>query len=52
VEYLDSAAINALYARSDHIRLIAHPTLMSVLRISGLAELVTIEEPPNHFPSA
>jgi anti-anti-sigma factor len=44
VEYLDSAAINALYARADHIRVIAHPTLMPVLRISGLAELVAIED--------
>ncbi len=43
VEYLDSAAINVLYARADHIHLIAHPLQMSVLTISGLAELVTIE---------
>ena len=43
VEYLDSSAINALAARADHINLIAHPVLMSVLTISGLAELVTIE---------
>jgi anti-anti-sigma factor len=44
VEYLDSAAINALYTRADYIRLIAHPTLMPVLTISGLTELVTIED--------
>jgi anti-anti-sigma factor len=43
VEYLDSAAINALFARMDHIDLIAHPLLMTVLTISGLAELVSIE---------
>ena len=43
VEYLDSGAINALVASADHINLIAHPVLMSVLTISGLAELVTIE---------
>ncbi|WP_193044361.1 STAS domain-containing protein [Mycolicibacterium baixiangningiae] len=44
VEYLDSAAINVLFARADHIeKLIAHPLLMSTLRISGLAELVTVE---------
>ena len=42
VEYLDSAAINALFARADHIHLIAHPLLMSILTISGLTELVTI----------
>jgi anti-anti-sigma regulatory factor len=29
VEYLDSGAINALFARADHINLIAHPLLMS-----------------------
>lgn len=43
VEYLDSAAINALFAHADHIRLIAHPLLMSALTFSGLAELVAIE---------
>ncbi len=43
VEYLDSAAINALFARADHIQLIAHPLLMPVLTISGLTELVNTE---------
>jgi anti-anti-sigma factor len=43
VEYLDSAAINALFASADHFDLIAHPLLMPILKISGLAELVTIE---------
>jgi anti-anti-sigma factor len=43
VEYLDSAAINALFMRADHIHLIAHPVLMPVLNISGLSELVTVE---------
>ena len=46
MEYLDSAAINALFARADHIHLIAHPLLMSILAISGLTELVTIELAP------
>jgi hypothetical protein len=41
-----SAAINALFGRADRIRLIAHPLLMSVLSVSGLAELVTIEPAP------
>jgi anti-anti-sigma factor len=45
VEYLDSAAINALYHVADHIQLIANPILMRSLTISGLAELVTIEPP-------
>jgi anti-anti-sigma factor len=43
VEYLDSAAVNVLFARADHIDLIAHPLLMSIFTISGLAELVAIE---------
>ena len=43
VEYLDSAAINALFNRADHICLVAHPLLMPVLTISGLCELVTVE---------
>ena len=46
VEYLDSAAINALFASADHIHLIAHPLLIPILTISGLTELVTIEPPP------
>ena len=46
VEYLDSAAINALFTRADHIRLIAHPLLIPVLTISGLSELVTVEAAP------
>lgn len=43
VEYLDSAAINALFAHADDIHLIAHPLLMSALTMSGLAELVSID---------
>jgi len=48
VEYLDSAAINALSAQSECIRkLVAHPLLMSTVAISGLNELVTIEPAPS-----
>ncbi len=43
VEYLDSAAINALFTHADHIHLIAHPILMPILTISGLTELVAVE---------
>lgn len=43
VEYLDSAAINILFAHADHIHLVAHPTLMRILAVSGLTELVTVE---------
>jgi len=47
VEYLDSAAISALFACADHISgLTAHTLLMSPLTISGLTELVTVEEVP------
>jgi anti-anti-sigma factor len=43
VEYLDSAGINALFARADHIRVIAHPLLIRSLAVSGLSELVDVE---------
>ncbi len=46
VEYLDSSAINALFARADHIHLSVHPLLLSALTISGLTELVTVEPAP------
>jgi anti-anti-sigma factor len=46
VEYLDSAAINALYASSDRIKLIANPLLTRVLTVSGIGELTAIELPP------
>jgi anti-anti-sigma factor len=46
VEYLDSAAINALFSRADHIRVIAHRLLMTSLAVSGLAELVNVEPAP------
>ncbi|HYZ66534.1 MAG TPA: STAS domain-containing protein [Mycobacterium sp.] len=47
VEYLDSAAINALYASTDHIKLIANPLLTRILTVSGLSELTTIDLPPS-----
>jgi anti-anti-sigma factor len=46
VEYLDSAAINILFASADRIRIIAHPLLMSIFNISGLTELVAVEPAP------
>jgi len=46
VEYLDSAAINVLFARADDIDLIAHPLLMSIFTTSGLTELVDVEPAP------
>ncbi|MDP7701154.1 MULTISPECIES: STAS domain-containing protein [unclassified Mycobacterium] len=46
VEYLDSAAVNALFSHADHIHLIAHPLLMSILSMCGLTELITTEPAP------
>lgn len=46
VEYLDSAAINALVSHADHIHVIAHPFLMPVFKISGLTELAPVEAAP------
>jgi anti-anti-sigma factor len=43
LEYLDSAAVNALCACAEHIHVFAHPLLMSIFRISGLTELATVE---------
>lgn len=43
VQYLDSGAINALFNYAERIRLIVHPLLMTVLKISGLTELTTVE---------
>ncbi|MGM1058497.1 STAS domain-containing protein [Saccharothrix sp. Mg75] len=42
VDYLDSAALNALFAHAEDIRLIAGRLLLPVLRICGLTELTTV----------
>jgi anti-anti-sigma factor len=42
VEYLDSAAINALVPHADSVQIIANPVLMRVLMVSGLGELAKI----------
>ena len=42
VEYLDSAAINALAPHAESLQIIANPVLMRVLTVSGLAELAKI----------
>jgi anti-anti-sigma factor len=46
VDYLDSAAINALFPHAEHLRVIAHPFLVRVFAISGLSELATVERAP------
>ncbi|WP_019930489.1 STAS domain-containing protein [Nocardia sp. BMG111209] len=44
VEFLDSGAINTLFTHAEHIHLIANPILMPVLTVSGLTELLTVEQ--------
>lgn len=46
VEYLDSAAINALFPHAEKIHLIVHPLLVRVCTVSGLTELATVESAP------
>jgi anti-anti-sigma factor len=46
VEYLDSAAINALFIHAEHVQLIANPLVMHIFEISGLTELAAIEAAP------
>ncbi|MGC2655590.1 MAG: STAS domain-containing protein [Mycobacterium sp.] len=46
VDYLDSAAINALFNHAERIHVIAEPRLIRVFTISGLAELATMESAP------
>ncbi|BBX44282.1 STAS domain-containing protein [Mycobacterium cookii] len=46
VEYLDSAAVNAIFPHADHIRLIAHSFLLRVFDVSGLTELADVEDAP------
>ena len=43
VDYLDSGAINVLFAHADRVRLVANTFLMPVLRISGITELTGVE---------
>ncbi len=42
VDYLDSAAINALVPHAESVQIIANPVLMRVLLVSGLGELTKI----------
>lgn len=46
VEYLDSAAINALFEHVDHIEILANQVLMPLLTVSGLTRLVTVHPSP------
>ncbi len=42
VDYLDSAAINALVPHAESLHIIANPVLMRVLVVSGLTELAKV----------
>ena len=43
VKYLDSAAVNVLFAHADQIQLIVHPFLIRIFTITGLTELTSVE---------
>jgi anti-anti-sigma factor len=43
VEYLDSSAIDVLFANASRIRLVVNPILMPVLKVSGLPNVTSIE---------
>ncbi len=46
IEYLDSAALNALFGHAERLRLIVNPILMPVLKVSGLTEVAAVEAAP------
>ena len=43
VEYLDSGAINALFAYTDQVRVLANSILMPVLKVSGITDVMSVE---------
>ena len=43
VKYLDSAAVNVLFAHAEQIQLIVHPFLIRIFTITGLTELTSVE---------
>lgn len=47
LQYLDSAAINALFLRGEHIHIIAPQLLMSTLAMTGLTEVISVEAAPS-----
>ena len=46
VEYLDSAAINALFDHVGQIDILANEVLMPLLTVSGLADVVPVQPSP------
>lgn len=45
VTYLDSGAINAMFAYAEQLHLLCNPLVLRTLKISGLADVVHIETP-------
>ncbi|UMB67779.1 STAS domain-containing protein [Mycobacterium paraterrae] len=43
IDYLDSTAVNALFAHAERIIVLANPFLVRVFDISGLTELATVK---------
>lgn len=43
VDYLDSTAVNALFAHAEHIVVIANRFLVRVFDISGLTDMTTVK---------
>jgi len=43
IEYLDSGAINALFACGNRVRVVVNPILMPVLKISGITDVMSVE---------
>jgi anti-anti-sigma factor len=43
VEYLDSSAIDVLFANASRVRLVVNPILMPVLKVSGLPNVMSVE---------
>jgi anti-anti-sigma factor len=46
LDYMDSAAINALFLRGDHIHVIAPEILLSTLAMTGFTELFPVDTAP------
>jgi anti-anti-sigma factor len=44
VEYLDSAGVHALFEHAAQIRLVAGPLLEPVLTVSGLADIISVDD--------
>jgi anti-anti-sigma factor len=43
VEYLDSGALNTLFAHADRVHVLANPIVMPVLTVSGLTDVTRVD---------